>query len=330
MPLSRLVARDIAQQPGALTALIILIIVVVIIAINQVRVIRKTGHLPKYLTLYIVGGTIIGLLAAVPDEALRLHHYIIGLILLPATAFPTRLSLIYCNFLLGIFLNGVSESSTAISFSCSLPTASLLLLCALAHPHCLSQPFLIAARWGYDGILQDVAVVRGDATAGTGLPTFLTSSQTWTGISSSNSSSATTNTSTSTGAGTGNGTVSWDPIPSDLSGEWDSFALLVDDVLRYSGSGTSFDLSTLPNFYSPSSSSSSSQSSNAAANAAADQGTFAPGSNLSDPATLNSTIANEPHYLRLAYTTNGSPGDFTMAAKAWWNGTWFDPAPGAT
>lgn len=44
--------------------LIVVIIVVVVVAINQVRVVRKTGYLPKYLTLAAVGGIIIGLLAA--------------------------------------------------------------------------------------------------------------------------------------------------------------------------------------------------------------------------------------------------------------------------
>jgi hypothetical protein len=45
-------------------------------------------------------------LAFLPNLTLRLHHYIIALILLPATAFPTRLSAIYQAFLLGLFING--------------------------------------------------------------------------------------------------------------------------------------------------------------------------------------------------------------------------------
>ncbi|WP_225424620.1 hypothetical protein, partial [Lactiplantibacillus mudanjiangensis] len=46
--------------------------------------------------------------------------------------------------------------------------------------------------------------------------------------------------------------------------------------------------------------------------------------------SINSTMANQPHYLRLAYTSNGSPGDFTKAAIAYWNGTWIDAPEGAT
>lgn len=127
VPLNRLVASDISSQPGAvreislscsrklifphfqLTSLIIIVVVVLVLALNQIRVIRKVGFLPKYLTLAIIGGIIIGLLAAVPTTGLRLHHYIIALVLLPFCAFETRLSLIYSSFLLGMFLNGVGR-----------------------------------------------------------------------------------------------------------------------------------------------------------------------------------------------------------------------------
>lgn len=75
VPLQRLVASDIATQPGALTALIVIIVVVIVVAVNQVRVIRKVGALPKYLSLALVGGVMIALLAAIPTTGLRLHHY---------------------------------------------------------------------------------------------------------------------------------------------------------------------------------------------------------------------------------------------------------------
>lgn len=109
VPLNRLVASDIRSQPGSLTALLIIIIIVLVIAVNQVRVIRSTGHLPKYLTLAIIGGLIIALLAAVPETGLRLHHYIIALALVCFCGFSTRLSLIYCAFLLGMYTNGVAR-----------------------------------------------------------------------------------------------------------------------------------------------------------------------------------------------------------------------------
>ena len=106
IPINRLLASDVKNRPGALTALIIIIVVVLVIALNQIRVIRKTGWLPHYLRWYFAGGLVLLVLALLPGLTLRLHHYIIALILLPATAFPTRLSAIYQAFLLGLFING--------------------------------------------------------------------------------------------------------------------------------------------------------------------------------------------------------------------------------
>lgn len=135
VPLSRLVASDISNEPGALTSIIVIVVVAIVLAINQVRVIRKTGALPKYLTLLVIGGVIIALLAAVPTTGVRLHHYIIALMILPFCAFETRLSLIYAAFCLGMFLNGVG-------------------------------------RWGFDGLIQDTSDIVGSGTTGSALPSF--------------------------------------------------------------------------------------------------------------------------------------------------------------
>ena len=105
VPLQRLTYHDISQQPGAVTSIVIIVIVVVVLAINQVRVVRSVGLLPKYLALYIVFGIVLALCAAVPGEGLRLHHYVIALILLPGCAFPTRISLLCCAILFGMYIN---------------------------------------------------------------------------------------------------------------------------------------------------------------------------------------------------------------------------------
>ena len=256
-----------------LTALIVIVIVVLVIALNQIRVIRKVGKLPKYLTLTIVGAIIIGLLAAIPTTGLRLHHYIIALVLLPYCAFPTRLSLIYSAFLLGMFLNGVG-------------------------------------RWGYDGLVQDVATIRGAGIIGTGLPAFLPPSN-WTGVAEYG------------GANDSTSLVHWQPIPSNQTDEWDSFQLLVDDILRLQSGQTSFNVSQLAQYYLDLDSTSS--------------GLF-PASNLSlypggdSSVNVQDSIAMQPHYLRLAYynTNTANLGDFTEAATVFFNGTFVAPGPGAT
>jgi hypothetical protein len=299
VPLNRLVARDIADQPGALTSLIVIIVVVLILAVNQVRVIRKTGFLPKYLTLAVIGGILVGLLAAVPTTGLRLHHYVIALVLLPFCAFETRLSLIYVSFLLGMFLNG-------------------------------------AGRWGFDGIIQDESVILGLATSGSPLPSFLSASN-WTGVSPFVGSNATSvqainSTSLDTLAASMTGTVYWEPLTSEQSQSWDSFQLLVDDVLRLQANVTSYDLGQLASNYVAFNDSSSQASSSSVAGLALYglNYTLYPGGDSS--ANILTTLVEQPHYLRLALynTVTGNLGDFTRAATVWYNGTFLDPEPGAT
>ncbi|KAF8846244.1 hypothetical protein BDN67DRAFT_891173 [Paxillus ammoniavirescens] len=231
IPIDRLTAQDIKQQPGGLTALIIIILVLLVVVINQIRVIRKTGYLPYYLGWYVIGGLVSLILALLPGLQFRLHHYIISIALFPGTGFPTRLSAIYQGFLLGMFLNGV-------------------------------------AAFGFDSILQTAADLVRDGPTGSPLPTFLTNSSTY--------SAAATLT---------NQTISWADIPSELASQgWNGFSLLVDDVERYAGNALNYSL-----------------------------------------AALESGL---PHFFRLAYVSNGTPGDFTMPAILWPNGTWVNPLPG--
>ncbi|THH34137.1 hypothetical protein EUX98_g190 [Antrodiella citrinella] len=136
IPISRLTASDIDQRKGGITALVIIVIVVLFIVVNQVRVIRKTGWLPYYLGWYILGALTVVVLSQLPGLEFRLHHYILAIVLIPGTAFPTRLSAVYQAFLLGMFLNGV-------------------------------------AAFGFASILQTAADLRRDAPIGSALPAFL-------------------------------------------------------------------------------------------------------------------------------------------------------------
>lgn len=125
IPIDRLTAADIKAQPGGLIALIIIIVVLLVIVINQVRVIRKTGWLPYYLGWYILGGLVTLVLALLPTLNLRVHHYFLAMVLMPGTAFPTRLSALYQGFLLGMFLNGAA----AWGFDSILQTAAQVSIC---------------------------------------------------------------------------------------------------------------------------------------------------------------------------------------------------------
>lgn len=126
LPISRLNAHDINQQPGAKLALAIIILILAVIIAGQAYCFWLEGRLIRYLCLYGLFAVGIIVCLMVPGVNLRIHHYILGLLLLPGTCLQTRPSLFYQGLLLGLFVNGV-------------------------------------ARWGFDSVLQTPAALRADA-----------------------------------------------------------------------------------------------------------------------------------------------------------------------
>ncbi|KAE8829541.1 hypothetical protein HRS9122_09356 [Pyrenophora teres f. teres] len=133
IPIERLTPHDIKNQPGAIPALIIIVLVLFFIAVGQAWALRIEGRLPQFLAIY--GALVAGILAlvAVPKMNVRIHHYILGLLLVAGTSMQTRPSLLFQGILIGLFINGI-------------------------------------ARWGFDSILQTPNELRGDAPIGTLLP----------------------------------------------------------------------------------------------------------------------------------------------------------------
>lgn len=136
IPIQRLTPHDLHQQPGAITALVIIILILVVIVIYQAWCFRLEGRLPRYLGIYGILAFCLLILLAVPSLDLRIHHYILALLLLPGTALQTRLSLLCQGLLVGLFINGV-------------------------------------VRWGFASILQTAVSLRGDAQLGSGIPSIL-------------------------------------------------------------------------------------------------------------------------------------------------------------
>jgi hypothetical protein len=136
IPISRLTAHDLKQQPGAILALFVILAILVMIIAGQVYLFWIEGRLVRYLSLY--GLLLPGILfcLAIPGVSLRLHHYILGLVLLPGTSVQTRLSLLYQGILLGLFVNGI-------------------------------------ARWDFDSILQTTDALRADGKFESAIPKLL-------------------------------------------------------------------------------------------------------------------------------------------------------------
>lgn len=142
IPIQRLTGHDLEQQPGAKAALAIIVIVLFFIVCFQIYYFRQEARFIKYIKLYalFVAGIIIALL--LPGLNLRIHHYILALLLLPGTSIQTRPSLLYQGLLIGLFINGI-------------------------------------ARWGFDSVLQTSSALQGDAQKGTLLPTLQTPTIDW-------------------------------------------------------------------------------------------------------------------------------------------------------
>lgn len=102
----------------------------------QAHYFRLEGRLPGFLALYAGFGTALGLAAAIPGSNLRIHHYILALLLLPGTKLRTRVSVACSGLLLGLFINGV-------------------------------------ARWGFAGIVETPASLRGDGLYYSSVPALL-------------------------------------------------------------------------------------------------------------------------------------------------------------
>jgi hypothetical protein len=110
--------------------------VIVAAAAGQAWAFWLDGRFWKYLTLYLTLAAALLVLAFVPGLNLRIHHYILALLLLPGTAIQTRPSLLYQGLLVGLFINGV-------------------------------------ARWGFASILETDRFLAREGQLGSALPEFL-------------------------------------------------------------------------------------------------------------------------------------------------------------
>ncbi|KUI52601.1 hypothetical protein VP1G_00066 [Cytospora mali] len=135
IPINRLNAHDINQQPGGVLALIIIVFIIFFIVLKQIWFFRQEGRLIPYGKLYLglLGGVLFCIFLKIWDLNLRLHHYFLALLLLTGTRMQTRPALLYQGLLIGLFINGI-------------------------------------ARWGWDPILQTSHALRGDGQLGSVLP----------------------------------------------------------------------------------------------------------------------------------------------------------------
>ncbi|KAK9240950.1 hypothetical protein V1525DRAFT_447511 [Lipomyces kononenkoae] len=144
LPLDRFVLEDIQNLPGGIAAITFVLLTIFLCACGQAYVIWKNNKFFPYLYAYAIVMVTLIVMAFVPNLTLRIHHYILGLLILPATAFQTTLSLLYQGLAVGMFLNG-------------------------------------ATRWGYDSILQTPYALNRGGPRDTDLAHFTTNSTNFNG-----------------------------------------------------------------------------------------------------------------------------------------------------
>lgn len=109
LPVDRLTILDIQSQLGAIFAVGGILSVIIVCAIIQAYKIWLSGRFRKYLLLYILFITGLVLVSLLPGLILRIHHYILAILLIPGCSTRGRTALMFQGILLGLFLLGASR-----------------------------------------------------------------------------------------------------------------------------------------------------------------------------------------------------------------------------
>lgn len=145
LPVDRLTIADLKAQPGALFAVGSIIFTITTCAFIQAYKLWLSGRFKKYLFVYSMFVLGLVLLAKLPNLTLRVHHYILAMLLVPGCATRGRTALLFQGILLGLFLSG-------------------------------------AARWGLAAIVETAESLRRDDPKGNIIPPFLTGYNNETGV----------------------------------------------------------------------------------------------------------------------------------------------------
>jgi hypothetical protein len=293
IPIQRLTPHDLAAQPGAIPALIAIVAVILVVALGQAWFFRQEGRMPRYLAVYgVLGGSLI-IMLALPGLSLRLHHYILGLLLLPGTSMQNRPSLVYQGLLLGLFINGV-------------------------------------ARWGFASILETPAALLKGSAQGSILPAvaIIAASAANASITfnlgplpftSQNFSSA-------------EDPVTYDGI-SVLVNDVERLHLFADDISSTESSSDNVAYTTSTSTSSTNNNNSISAPANLTwtwhrHRLGSDLAALMNSSSSSPAGKGNSSLAASPEYFRFAYMSNGNVGDYSQAGTWDRDGSWKAMAPG--
>ncbi|CCH43751.1 putative membrane protein [Wickerhamomyces ciferrii] len=109
LPVDRLTPQDLKEQPGGLIAVLSIVSTILVCAVIQAYKLWKSGRFQKYFKIYITFILGVFTLAMLPGLSLRIHHYILALLLIPGCATKGLTAYMFQGILLGLFLSGVAK-----------------------------------------------------------------------------------------------------------------------------------------------------------------------------------------------------------------------------
>jgi hypothetical protein len=147
IPVSRLLASDIANRKGALASVLVVSIVALVFIVLQLRMLWKENAVLRLMAWYLAGGICILISALLLDLQFRLHHYFVAILITSIATPRTRLSAAAQAFALGMFLNGIA----AFDFDSILQTSGEASVVSCQCPALLlnwDHSYYEMVRWG--------------------------------------------------------------------------------------------------------------------------------------------------------------------------------------
>lgn len=109
LPVDRFTIHDLKEQPGGLIAVLGIVLFIVCCALIQAYKIWQAGKFKKYLAIYITFIIALVLISNLPGLTLRIHHYILAMLLIPGCCTRGVTALLFQGILLGLFLSGAAK-----------------------------------------------------------------------------------------------------------------------------------------------------------------------------------------------------------------------------
>lgn len=109
LPVDRLTISDLKEQKGGFLATIFILSIILISATTQTIKVWKANLFQKYFKFYIMLISGLILLGFLPGFGLRIHHYILALLLIPGCSTRGKSAYVLQGVLLGLLLNGIAR-----------------------------------------------------------------------------------------------------------------------------------------------------------------------------------------------------------------------------